>query len=263
MSDLPEKNDIKDINDISDLSDLLPELDEINVPDETPVDGEASKEDKEAVTEDASAHKKDKRKVGISRAPHILTVFLGGVKALFANYIFRLTFVLFAVTTLSALVLGFVYNVTKPTIDAHKEETQRLACEAVMSADSFTLSDAPIDDSFVTGILLARQGDRLVGYAVQSGSNGYGGLISLIVGVDLQGQVTGVVITEMSETAGLGTKAENPEFINQFAGKSAGLAVGREIDAISGATITSKAVTDGVNRAVSAVLALQQKGGVS
>lgn len=253
MSDLPEKNEL------SDLSDILPELDEINVPDETPADTETPKDDKEAVTEEAET----KRKAGISRAPHILTVLLGGVKALFANYIFRLTFVLFAFTTLSALVLGFIYNVTKPAIDAHKVETQRLACEAVMSADSFTLSDTQIDDSFVTGILLARQGDRLVGYAVQSGSNGYGGLISLIVGVDLQGQVTGVVITEMSETAGLGTKAENPEFINQFNGKSAGLAVGREIDAISGATITSKAVTDGVNRAVSAVLALQQKGGVS
>ena len=83
--------------------------------------------------------------------------------------------------------------------------------------------------------------------------SGFGGTIDMVVGVDMTGAVTGVSIISMSETSGLGANASKDSFRSQFVGKSGTLAVskdGGEIDALTGATITSRAVTSGVNTAL-------------
>ncbi|MEG2634350.1 MAG: FMN-binding protein, partial [Oscillospiraceae bacterium] len=68
------------------------------------------------------------------------------------------------------------------------------------------------------------------------------------------GYVTGVLVTDMRETPGLGGQAKTSEwFLNQFIGKKEAVAVGETVDALSGATVTSKAVTNGVNSAVAFV----------
>ena len=91
---------------------------------------------------------------------------------------------------------------------------------------------------------------------------GFGGEIVMIVGVNTEGVVTGVVITEMSETAGLGAKADDPSFLSQYVGKSGSLTVVKgnagetQISAITGATVTSRAVTDGVLAAMKAAAAV-------
>ena len=84
---------------------------------------------------------------------------------------------------------------------------------------------------------------------------GFGGPIEVTVGVDTHGTVTGLSVggSSFAETAGLGAKAKEPAFTDQFVGKTAPLTLKVDVDAISGATITSRAVTDGVNTAAAAV----------
>ena len=99
------------------------------------------------------------------------------------------------------------------------------------------------------------------GYVVEVTPSGFGGTIDMVVGVGTDGTVTGVSIISMSETSGLGANASKESFRSQFVGKSGVLAVskdGGEIDALTGATITSRAVTSGVNTAL--VVASEMQG---
>ena len=96
-----------------------------------------------------------------------------------------------------------------------------------------------------------------VGYVFVTVSKGYGGDVKIMTGVDKNGAVTGISPLELNETAGLGMKAQNASFLDQFKGKVKDIAVnknsasGNEIQALTGATITSKAVTAAVNEALS------------
>ena len=102
-----------------------------------------------------------------------------------------------------------------------------------------------------------KKGSDVAGYVVSvTDKNGYGGDIQITVGIEKDGTVSGVSILEIHETAGLGMRATEPEFYEQYAGKKTeaftldGSGDGK-IDALSGATITSKAVTGAVNGALS------------
>ena len=115
--------------------------------------------------------------------------------------------------------------------------------------------DATIKE-FYTGITEA----RLVGYVVDVITNGYGGELEIIMGVGTDGKICAVKILNSSETAGLGAKASEPEFTDKYKGKNTILSVVKneeadfdEIEAISGATITSEAVTRAVNTGLEAV----------
>ena len=109
----------------------------------------------------------------------------------------------------------------------------------------------------------------LLGYVLETTSGeGYGGNITLYVGITREGTINGISILSISETPGLGMRAEEV-LVPQFAEKPAaeftytktGSSADSEIDAISGATITTKAVTNAVNGAVSAFTQELQKGG--
>ncbi len=97
-----------------------------------------------------------------------------------------------------------------------------------------------------------------VGYVISSTSkDGFGGEVKITVGIDGENKITGIAFLSLSETPGLGMNAQNPEFYGQYAGKDAqplsvvkgGGAGDAEINAMSGATITSSAVTNAVNAA--------------
>ena len=99
------------------------------------------------------------------------------------------------------------------------------------------------------------------GYCVEVGPTGFGGAVDTMVGIDSDGKVTGIsVISASSETPGLGARSTEPEFQAQFAdqvGTEVAVAKdGGSIDALTGATITSRAVTDGVNTAAAYVATL-------
>ena len=90
---------------------------------------------------------------------------------------------------------------------------------------------------------------------------GFGGEMEIAVGVDKAGEVTGVSIIRMSETSGLGANAHRESFRSQFIGKSGAVALrkhGGEIDALTGATVTSTAVTKGINASLAAVAELRK-----
>lgn len=183
--------------------------------------------------------------------------------------ILRMVVALFAISLVCSAILGAVNAVTKDKIAAIEAETRAAAMREVLpEAAAFTDVFASLTDEFkaenaVTGIFEATAADgSAAGYAVMAAPRGFGGEIVMIVGVGADGTVTGVVITEMSETAGLGAKAGDPAFLSQYAGKDGSISVVKgaaeenQISAITGATVTSRAVTEGVRAAIKAAAAV-------
>lgn len=176
----------------------------------------------------------------------------------------RLTAVLLLVIAVSALFLTLIHLVTAGRIAAREEESHRAALVSVMpGADVF--SQLYCEDPTITGITGAYSGTRFMGYCVETGADGFGGPLRLMVGVSAGGAVTGVSILSHSETAELGAQVQSEEFLSQFLNKSGTITVNtgkNAIDGISGATKTSKAVAAAVNTALTAVLNYDAEGGL-
>ena len=185
------------------------------------------------------------------------------------NKIIKNTLILTAITLISGLLLGMVYEITKDPIAASQEKARQEAYKAVLKeADSFAdyadfdekeVAKAVKDISgcTVNGVAEAKDNSgETIGYVVTAtSSEGYGGDIQISVGIGNDGVVEGVEILSISETAGLGMKATEAKFRDQYVGKTVeaftvtktGASSDEEIDALSGATITSNAVTNAVN----------------
>ena len=171
----------------------------------------------------------------------------------------RLVLVLFAVTAIVALLLGFVDYITRDKIAANIKAKTDAAMSAVLEASNYTALESFTDNSgLVNFIYIATDvSDTFLGYVAEVSPGGFGGTINMVVGVDAYGAVTGVSIVKMTETSGLGANAANTSFRDQFVGKSGKLAVnkdGGDIVALTGATVTSRAVTEGVNAVLAAVV---------
>ncbi len=168
---------------------------------------------------------------------------------------FKPGLVLLLVACAAALVLGLVNSATEGRIAEIAETTRKTAMQAVLPADSY--EDAGVEDNGEVEAVYAAEGG---GWVVQVTESGSQGLVTMMVGVSEDYVCTGISITESSETAGLGAIAgqaseKGEAFRAQFAGQSGEVKVtkeGGEIDAISGATITSKAVCRGVTAAIAA-----------
>ena len=106
---------------------------------------------------------------------------------------------------------------------------------------------------------------RLLGYCVEVQSQGFAGPITMTVGVDLNGAVTGVAVTSHNEQDRVGTAALTPEALSRYVGRSGTIRSSgpNSVDAVSGATATSKAITAGVNRALNIVANLDTEGEVN
>ena len=176
-------------------------------------------------------------------------------------------FRLFAITAISACLLAVVNEVTSPIIKINTENAQIEANKSVVKeAKSFNNVEFEDESGIVNSISEGVDSNgNTCGYAVSVLPKGYGGEISLTVGIDNECQVIGMEVISQSETAGLGAKCTEKEFQNRFLGKTNGVTVVKnnakdnEVDAISSATITSKAITKGVNAALDSVKML--KGG--
>ena len=188
------------------------------------------------------------------------------------NKIIKNTIILTLITVIAGLGLGLVYEVTKDPIAAAQEEAKKEAWQAVFpdaSLDDFVAAevDQAVAEQVVADLGVQATVDEVctvgdLGYVVTTtDKEGYGGDIQITVGITTDGTVSGVSILSISETAGLGMKATQPEFYEQYQGKqtesfcvSKDGGNGEPIDALSGATITSRAVTGAVNVALSYVL---------
>jgi electron transport complex protein RnfG len=176
------------------------------------------------------------------------------------NAMIKDTLILFAITLIAGGLLGATYSITKEPIAIQNEIQNNIALSNVINDASFSeiaIVENEAYDSIQT-INEAKQGDELVGYVFKVVTNeGYGGEISLVVGIDMDGKLKGIDIISHSETPGLGSESDEDGFKNQFIEQKAmPLTVDKVasgdgiITAISGATITSKAVTGAVNDAI-------------
>lgn len=167
----------------------------------------------------------------------------------------RLVLVLFVICAVCSLLLGLVNMITAGPIAAGTKAKTDAAMQAVLLSDSYDELSYTGGDALVSAVYKA--GDA--GWVVLVAPSGFGGAINMVVGVNADGSVSGVSIIKMAETSGLGANASKESFREQFVGQSGTLSVtkdGGSIDALTGATITSRAVTNGVNAALEAVKAL-------
>lgn len=180
--------------------------------------------------------------------------------------IIKTAVILFLITGIAALILAVVNNFTEPIIAENSAKKQEEAMQRVLKDAEFSkenLADKA-EDSDVSEIYEAQKDGAAAGYVVMVNPNGYNGAISMVVGIDTEGKVSGVDIISQSETPGLGANCVKEEFKDQFIGKSGEISVVKndagddEIDAITSATITSKAVTSGVNKALAAIEKLEE-----
>lgn len=182
--------------------------------------------------------------------------------------IIKTAVILFLITGISAFLLGVVNDVTAPIIAKNQEEKQQAAMRTVQpeadNENGFSeMEELPELPDIIEKVFVAKKSGEDFGYVVMAAPNGYNGKISMVIGVDKEGKVCGVDITNQSETPGLGANCTKDEFKAQFIGKVKGIGVVKnnkkdnEIDAITSATITSKAVTEGVNAAIEAVEAIE------
>jgi len=181
--------------------------------------------------------------------------------------ILMLVVVLGLITFVCALLLGFINGVTKDKIEQNSIETRNAAMSVIIPDAEFTEVEvseewtAPADKNqpAISGVYAAEAGGA---YCVEVKPKGFGGELTLIVGVNTDGTIAGAQVTAHGETPGLGAKAQSDKnWITQFAGQPAdgSLAVSKDggtINAITGSTITSRAVTLGVNTAANCVASL-------
>ncbi len=142
-----------------------------------------------------------------------------------------------------AAVVSLVNEVTKKRYAELQEQEKANAMAAIFGAETLTYIDLG------NGVYALKQGGEPLGYCVESTTAGFGGEMSLMVGFDLDRTIVGVQILSHSETPGLGARVNDAGYLSQYGGKTGDLALGEDIDAISGATISSKAVLAGVNEA--------------
>ena len=177
------------------------------------------------------------------------------------NKILKLALVLLAVSVVVAGVLGVINELTYPVIDAQKQAKTAEAFSAVLKADRFDEIEFSNPD-FPT-VLTVHKAEG-VGYVVTSKFSGAQGNITLAVGVDNDYKCTGISVIEHAETSGLGANAASTgevgvNFRAQFVGQDEGIALanaGGSIDALTGATITSRAITEAVATSIRAVKSL-------
>ena len=174
-----------------------------------------------------------------------------------AKYVARLALILLLITSVVAACLAGVNAVTKPIIDQLNAEKTQKAIEAVLPGG---FENQITDYADATG-LVSKVYQGANGYALEVTPGGFDNTITMMVGVDFEGKVLGISIVSHTETAGLGAVAAantsaGEAFRGQFVGQSGSVAVSKDggaLDAITGATITSRAVCAGVNAALDCV----------
>lgn len=201
------------------------------------------------------------------------------------NKILKDAMALTLITLVIGVLLGVVYEVTKEPIAVQEDKAKMEACAEVFpEAESFeslelsqysdafrkALDDAGYQAQNIDEVSEALDGTgKLMGYVITvTSTEGYNGDIQFSMGVSLDGTTNGISFLNISETAGLGMNASKDQFKDQFKGKQVtsfaysktGAKADNEIDALSGATITTNAVTNGVNAGITAVQILNEGG---
>jgi electron transport complex protein RnfG len=172
----------------------------------------------------------------------------------------KLGSLLMVICAIAAALLSVVYSMTNPVI----LENERIAAEKkrkLVVPDAVKFEEKEFDgETYYEGI---RSDGEKAGSVILAAPRGYGGPIKITIGVNIDGSVSAVAITKLDqqETPGLGTKVVKPKFLDQFKGKKAEQIKvkqdGGEIDAITAATITSRAAADGIREKLEKFISTQ------
>ncbi|MBS4535950.1 RnfABCDGE type electron transport complex subunit G [Clostridium sp. D2Q-14] len=171
--------------------------------------------------------------------------------------IIKIGLILLLIASIAAVVLGLSNGITNPVIEeVEMEKSQEARAEVLPEADEFQIVELDDVPAGITEVYEGLVGDEIVGFAIKTATVGYGGNVEVITGISSEGEITGMKVVGHEETPGLGANATTAEFQDQYKGKSAESEIGvvkstpsneNDIQAITGATITSDAVTKGVN----------------
>ena len=191
------------------------------------------------------------------------------------KFILKVAGTLTVIALVVAALLGVVNNVTKDKIAEQDAENTRIAMSAVAPegsefGDKMDISDAVAAATSAQGGKIVEMypmtnGGADAGYVVKVSASGSQGTITMMVGVDANKAITGISVISHSETSGIGTKVVGNEpnsagvpVLDQFVGMSGSgsLVVGKNVIAVSGATVSTKGITMGANAALAAVEAL-------
>ena len=191
------------------------------------------------------------------------------------KFILKVAGTLTVISLITAFLLGLVNGVTKDKIAAIDAEKTRVAMSAVVPegsefTDALELTDdvvaaAKAQGGTITELYGVTNGGAEAGYVAKVSASGSQGTITMMVGIDANKAITGISVVSHSETSGIGTKVVGNEpnaagvpVLDQFIGMSGAgsLVVGKNITAVSGATVSTKGINTGVNAALAAVEAL-------
>lgn len=160
---------------------------------------------------------------------------------------------LLLICAIVAAVVAGVYTLTEQKYNENMKEQKRIAIESIFYEGIEVIE---LTDGSDTPVYRVEKDGSTVGYCVEITTKGYGGDIQLMVGYEADQTIRGISVVSHSETPGLGDKITGDDYRNQYVGKSGTLTLGDaedQIDAISGATYSSKYVLQGVNDATAAL----------
>lgn len=179
------------------------------------------------------------------------------------------TLILFVICAVVTFLLAFVFDTTRPVIAERSAQDKLASLQRVLPGAASFGGEETADDLAAAGVEVPEKvravyrgqaGGQPAGLVVEVASRGYSSVVRLLVGVTPEGAVSGVVVLSQSETPGLGSRATDASFLRQFETlrvsetlnlvKGGAAAAEGDIDAVSGATITSRAVTAGVQDAM-------------
>lgn len=174
------------------------------------------------------------------------------------NEVVKFGLILFVITAVCTGIVSAMFEITNPIIEKQQIEKDNKARETILpAAKSFEKVEGDFGEE-VKEVYKGLDGSEVVGYTIKTTPKGYGGEIEVTTAVTKDMTISGVSIGTMSETPGLGAKSKDEAFIGQYKDKAAkeikviknGTPADDQIVAIAGATITSNAVTKGVNESI-------------
>ncbi len=188
--------------------------------------------------------------------------------------IVKLGIILFIICFVATALLAYAKEVTEPKIlEQRKLAAEQSRKDVLPLADTFeVLDEAGLKalqgtDATIAEVFVGKKGSDVIGYFVKAKPSGYAGAVEIMTGIDNEGKIVNVKMGQNTETPGLGTVIGEPKFVSQFTGKGVTGpleliktpdASETQISAVTGATITSRCMTNGVNSAIKAVMALKQ-----
>ncbi|MFH1407365.1 MAG: RnfABCDGE type electron transport complex subunit G [Candidatus Omnitrophota bacterium] len=182
------------------------------------------------------------------------------------NVILKYGVILFVICLITSAFLSGAYYLTKPRIEKQRELEEKQALDVVMPQAGGNFEEVKKDGELLYYKCFSDQTkQKLIGFVFKAQAKGYSSRINILAGVDLSGKITGIKILSQEETPGLGARITEPQFYGQFAGKKIDeLVVLRQknqknIEAITGATISSEAVTKAVRERAQAILEVKTK----